>query len=218
MPLLPLFPLGTVLFPGAELPLQLFEPRYLALAADLMGQPAGQRRFGVIAIRRGWEVGDGGARALYATGCEATAGPMTSDETSGPPVVRFVATGVRRFLLVGQPDTSTTPYARAEVRWLDDEITVEAVEAADRLRSAHAAYLAALDISPHPRNVPVAHLAGRATTLSRLSLEERQRALDAPDLTRCLERLTGCFRAEITVATAFPSVPLVLDPSQVSPN
>ena len=32
---LPLFPLGTVLVPGATLPLQLFEPRYIELLSDL---------------------------------------------------------------------------------------------------------------------------------------------------------------------------------------
>ena len=33
MATLPLFPLGTVLLPGAQLPLQIFEPRYVAAAA-----------------------------------------------------------------------------------------------------------------------------------------------------------------------------------------
>ena len=37
MPHLPLFPLGTVLCPGAPLPLRIFEPRYVAMLADLAG-------------------------------------------------------------------------------------------------------------------------------------------------------------------------------------
>ena len=47
MPSLPLFPLGTALLPGARLPLQLFEPRYLVLARTLAelrgGRPALRR-------------------------------------------------------------------------------------------------------------------------------------------------------------------------------
>ena len=43
--LLPLFPLPVVLFPGAALPLHVFEPRYRQLLADVM---TGDRRFGLI--------------------------------------------------------------------------------------------------------------------------------------------------------------------------
>ena len=39
---LPLFPLGTVLFPGLVLPLHIFEPRYRTLVRDLMDRPADQ--------------------------------------------------------------------------------------------------------------------------------------------------------------------------------
>lgn len=54
---LPLFPLNTVLFPGLVLPLNVFEPRYCALMRDLLAVPEdAPRRFGVVAIRDGWEV------------------------------------------------------------------------------------------------------------------------------------------------------------------
>ena len=49
---LPLFPLGTVLFPGLLLPLHIFEDRYRQLVRDLADGPE-PRRFGVIAIRHG---------------------------------------------------------------------------------------------------------------------------------------------------------------------
>ena len=61
--LLPLFPLSTVLFPGMRLPLHIFEERYRLLVADLQAQPE-PRRFGVIAIRKGREVGAEGVTAL----------------------------------------------------------------------------------------------------------------------------------------------------------
>jgi len=51
---LPLFPLQTVLFPGGQLRLKVFEARYLDLMADCLRQ---QSSFGVIALRQGGEVG-----------------------------------------------------------------------------------------------------------------------------------------------------------------
>ena len=55
---LPLFPLGTVLFPGGLLPLRVFEVRYL----DLMRRcHAAQAPFGVVTLSRGSEVRVAGA-------------------------------------------------------------------------------------------------------------------------------------------------------------
>ena len=51
---LPLFPLGTVLFPGGLLPLRVFEQRYLELVKSSMRE---QSPFGVCLIREGAEVG-----------------------------------------------------------------------------------------------------------------------------------------------------------------
>ena len=61
-----MFPLGTVLLPGAYLSLHVFEPRYRALVqACLDGTP----EFGVALIERGSEVGGGDAR--FDVGCVA---------------------------------------------------------------------------------------------------------------------------------------------------
>ena len=49
----PLFPLGTVLFPGALLPLQLFELRYLQMIGECERQGTG---FGVVTLSQGREV------------------------------------------------------------------------------------------------------------------------------------------------------------------
>ena len=51
---LPLFPLGTVLFPGGLLPLRLFEQRYLEMGKACLRDAA---PFGVCRIREGAEVG-----------------------------------------------------------------------------------------------------------------------------------------------------------------
>ena len=51
-----MFPLGAVLLPGESLPLQVFEPRYLALVDHCTATPD-RMRFGVVLISRGHEVG-----------------------------------------------------------------------------------------------------------------------------------------------------------------
>ncbi len=61
---LPMFPLSAVLFPHAPMPLHVFEPRYRALMRDCM---AGDRRFGVVLIERGSEVGGGDQRSRLGT-------------------------------------------------------------------------------------------------------------------------------------------------------
>jgi len=48
--LLPIFPLGAVLFPGTLMPLHLFEPRYRQMLADVR---EGDRRFAIIAALPG---------------------------------------------------------------------------------------------------------------------------------------------------------------------
>lgn len=59
-----MFPLSTVLFPGASLPLHVFEPRYRALLADSL---VGNGGFGVVLIDRGSEVGGGDHRVDVGT-------------------------------------------------------------------------------------------------------------------------------------------------------
>jgi Lon protease-like protein len=59
-----MFPLSTVLFPHAQMPLHVFEPRYRALTADCL---AGDARFGIVLIARGSEVGGGDERMTVGT-------------------------------------------------------------------------------------------------------------------------------------------------------
>ncbi|WP_072690532.1 LON peptidase substrate-binding domain-containing protein [Rhodococcus marinonascens] len=61
MPLLPMFPLGSAMLPGQQLPLHVFEPRYRELVRDCLDAPGGPL-FGVVLISRGTEVGGGDAR------------------------------------------------------------------------------------------------------------------------------------------------------------
>jgi hypothetical protein len=59
-----MFPLSTVLFPHAQIPLHVFEPRYRALTKDAL---AGDSRFGIVLIERGSEVGGGDQRMAVGT-------------------------------------------------------------------------------------------------------------------------------------------------------
>jgi hypothetical protein len=113
--LLPLFPLSTVLFPGMRLPLHLFEDRYRALAAYLQGQPEPERRFGVIAIRKGREVGADGITALYDVGCVTTVRQIAEH-----PDGRFdlATVGTDRFRLLRIDDSR--PYFQGEVELLSE--------------------------------------------------------------------------------------------------
>ncbi len=61
---LPMFPLSAVLFPHATMPLHVFEPRYRAMMRDCL---EGDRRFGVVLIERGSEVGGGDQRSGLGT-------------------------------------------------------------------------------------------------------------------------------------------------------
>ena len=64
---LPLFPLDTVLFPGCNLDLQLFEPRYLDMLSACLRRGEG---FGVVTLLDGAEVGRA-PRSYSEFGCEA---------------------------------------------------------------------------------------------------------------------------------------------------
>jgi uncharacterized protein len=118
--LIPLFPLGTPLFPGVVLPMHIFEPRYRRLMADLLElPPASDRRFfGVVAIRSGWEVEQvTPARALYDVGCTALLQRVRPQPDGG---FRIVTLGGRRFRLLDVVISEDPPYLQGEVDWLPD--------------------------------------------------------------------------------------------------
>lgn len=117
---LPLFPLGSVLYPGLVLPLHIFEDRYRQLVADLLTEPE-PRQFGVVAIRYGRETGIDGVSALYETGCTAELQRVEPYEDG-----RFdlVTVGAQRFRLLDLGEQA--PYFTGDVEWLPEEIGDEA--------------------------------------------------------------------------------------------
>jgi Lon protease-like protein len=102
---MPMFPLGTVLFPHAMLPLHLFEDRYRALAETCL---QGDGRFGVVLIERGFEVGGGDQRFGVGTVARIVEAAQTPD---GRYLLATVGTDrfrVRKWL-------DDDPFPRAEV-------------------------------------------------------------------------------------------------------
>ena len=137
---LPLFPLGTVLYPGLLLPLRVFEERYQQLVRDLLAGPE-PRTFGVIAIREGRETGPNGILTLHEVGCTATVRQVTELDDGR---YDLVTVGTQRFLLTGTDDTK--PYLQGEVELLAEETGDEsgAVMAARSVQDAFRTYLGAL--------------------------------------------------------------------------
>src|SRR5215208_8254224 len=123
--MIPLFPLGTPLFPGVVLPLKIFEPRYRRLMQDLLALPeAGdQRFFGVVAIRQGWEVEHvAPAEALYDVGCTARVQAVRHQPDGG---FRVVTVGGERFRLLDVVVSDDPPYLQGRVEWLAEEEAAE---------------------------------------------------------------------------------------------
>jgi uncharacterized protein len=137
---LPLFPLGTVLYPGLLLPLHIFEQRYRQLIRDLLDGPE-PRCFGVIAIRRGRETGVDGISSLHEIGCTAIVRQIQEHDDG-----RFdlVTVGTQRFQLAGLDHSK--PYLQGEVDLLAEDTGDEpaAGVAAQAVQGAFRGYLDAL--------------------------------------------------------------------------
>jgi len=133
--ILPLFPLGSVLFPGALMPLHIFEPRYRLLIRRCIDR---QRPFGIVLIRRGSEVGP--SAEPYAVGTEAkiVAESLLPDGRS-----YIVTRGERRFAVENlMPEAE--PYLVAQVRYLDETDGEGALDRATIALEALGAYLLAV--------------------------------------------------------------------------
>ncbi len=130
---LPLFPLNTVLFPGAALPLQIFEERYKQMLQDCL---AADSWFGAVLIKEGVEVG--GPAVPHTTGTVAEI-VQVSDEQRGRFLISCV--GRQRFHIKSISDE--LPYLSGSVELLAEEadqgVTPELTAV---VREAVAAYLA----------------------------------------------------------------------------
>jgi hypothetical protein len=131
---MPLFPLHVVLFPGAALPLHVFEDRYREMMRVVLG---GEKRFGVVAIRAGAEVG--GPADTHDVGCIAVV-----DRVSSYPDGRLdlVAFGTERFRVLERGEDN--PYPQAEIETIEEPSGEDLAAAEERAREAFTLYLDAL--------------------------------------------------------------------------
>ncbi len=211
---LPLFPLGTVLFPGLMLPLHVFEPRYRRLVDDLLALPEGTaRRFGVVALREGREVGNDGARALHTVGCVAQVRQVSRHEDG-----RFdlVTVGSSRFTLdvLHRPAAADTDaYLQADVTLLEERAGDDAAEGAVVAAQLFARYQATL-VELRGEPVVSGELPTDPLLLSYLVAAavvvpsgDRQRFLEAPDAAARLRLAALLIRRELTAIAVVPSLP-----------
>ena len=112
MPVMPMFPLGSVLLPAMPLPLRIFEQRYLKLLGDLVASE--KPEFGVVLIERGKEVGGGEKRMSIGTIASVTEIGTTQE------FLGLESFGSQRFRInAWLPDD---PYPLADIELLPDLI------------------------------------------------------------------------------------------------
>lgn len=110
---LPLFPLGTVLFPAAPLPLHIFEERYRRMMADRAGEDP---VFGVVLTRQGHEVGE--QPETHEVG---TAASLLAQSTHPDGRMDIAVVGGRRFRILS--GDWSRGYLLSTVAWLDEPRT-----------------------------------------------------------------------------------------------
>jgi uncharacterized protein len=208
---LALFPLGTVLLPGLLLPLEIFEERYRALVRDLVNTPRdAPRRFGVVAIRSGREVGPEALGGIYDIGCAAD---LRRVESHADGRFSIVTAGGARFRLHGV-DRDSEPYLVGEVEYLDDPIGEPATAAAlvpavkrllvayvDRLAAARAMEITLPDLPDDPRLLSYLVAASMVA-----ETWERQGLLAAPDAVARLRTERALLRRELALLERITAV------------
>jgi Lon protease-like protein len=185
--ILPVFPLpGVVLLPRAKLPLSVFEPRYMAMVEDALGQQG--RLIGIIQPNAPEEQG-GATPPLYSIGCAGRIASFSETEDG-----RFMIglTGVCRFEVIAELPPER-PYRRVQASWerfLADLVAVEAsaIERG-RLLAVLQHYFKLQNIDADwkaVQNTPDELLVSSLVMICPLAPNERQALLEAPDLpARC---------------------------------
>jgi Lon protease-like protein len=104
-----LFPLsGALLYPGLQLPLHVFEPRYRAMISDALAR---DRRIGMIQPQRAIE-----GAPLFAVGCLGRIGNVEAMEDGR---YNIVLEGEARFRVLRELDV-TTPFRQIEAELLEE--------------------------------------------------------------------------------------------------
>ena len=131
---LPLFPLNMVLFPGAPLPLHIFEERYKSMIGNCMER---NEPFGVVLIKQGLE---SGAPALpFETGTTAR---VLRSELLDEGRMNIMTKGERRFE-IGEI-TQQAPYLVGRVRFLGEPLGEGITELVPQLKEEYPALVQGL--------------------------------------------------------------------------
>jgi len=187
---IPIFPLkGALLLPNGQLPLNIFEPRYVALIEDALGA---DRLLGMIQPRDTERelVGDGSP--LFDIGC---LGQITEFTDPGDGRYEIVLTGVCRFKIAHELDTCRG-YRRVDA---DYSLFLDDLDPSDTAITNRSSLLAALKIYFERRNldtdwdaldeVPDLVLVTTAAMGCPMKPEEKQLLLEAQTLAKRAEQL-----------------------------
>jgi hypothetical protein len=199
---LPLFPLsGAILLPGGQLPLNIFEPRYLAMFDDAM---RGERIIGLIQPHDDRDGAPGEHPALRAIGA---AGRVTQMSETGDGRYFVVLSGIARFRLVEEL-AAETPYRQARVDFspfTDDFAPEETISPSRRetLNSVAFALAQALKLEIARNDIeamPDFDMISVFCMIGPFNPTEKQALLEAPDLTERADLLLAL--AEIALSRA----------------
>lgn len=195
---IPLFPLsGVLLLPRGQLPLNIFEPRYLAMVDDAL---AGRRIIGMIQPDAE-EAAQTSTPRLYAVGC---AGRITQLAETGDGRYLITLSGIARFR-VREELTVMTPYRQARVDYdpFAIDFTPRAGEEAvdrDALIRALRDFAAANDLKIDWKSIegaPNEALVNALSMMSPFGPKEKQALLEAPDLKARAETLVAITEIEL---------------------
>jgi len=197
--IIPVFPLPrALLLPRAELPLNIFEPRYLQMIEDAI---KGERVIGMIQPNEP-EENASKVPPLYAIGC---AGRLTNFSETGDGRYQVVLTGIVRFRVIEEVNV-TTPYRQCKVDYntfAEDLVPGLGEDDVDReaLLKSLANYLAANSIDVDWAGVtqaPTEALVNGLCLMAPFGVREKQALLEAQDLKTRSELLVAA--TEITLA------------------
>jgi len=196
----PVFPLrGAVLLPGGNLPLNIFEPRYLAMVRDAMRT---DRVIGMIQPKR--EGDRSPAPELFRTGC---VGRITNLEETSDGRYLITLTGVCRFDVAEELDGGTMyrQVAGDYARWRSDLQQPGPPDAMKApLLDALKGYFERQGIETDWDAIRVAPLAGLVTSLCMIcpfGPDEKQALLEADDPVRQTELLIAVMRMDAMAET-----------------
>jgi hypothetical protein len=207
---IPVFPLpGALLLPRGQMPLNIFEPRYLSMVDDSLRD--GHRLIGMIQPDPA-HPGPENKPNLFRVGC---VGRITQLAETGDGRYLMQLTGVARFK-VGEELNVATAYRQCRVSYMpfvDDFVARKGEEEVDRkaLLEALSAFLKANNLKTDwdgIQNAPNEALVNALAMMSPYGAAEKQALLEAPDLKRRAEILIAVTEIELAKKIAGGETPL----------